>query len=99
KEEGDSHRTDAEELREMLQALGWVLGNRVNCDDGSKVPGGCLAVVQQKETKAGNVVWHWVVALRDRTGSVVVLDPRSSVKASRRTDLDRLKMAAYHHVW
>lgn len=99
KDEWDSHRTDAAELREMLEALGWELGNRVNCEDWSKVPEACLAVVQQKKTKAGSLVWHWVVGVRGRSGTVVVLDPRESVKANKRSDLSRIKLSAYHHVW
>lgn len=87
-----NHRTDIEDLRYILEELGWKLGRKVTTTDWEKVPPGCLVAVQWKK---GN--WHWVVSAEDDEG-LFFFDPRKAVEAVRRRDSSRVPVAWYHRL-
>ena len=89
-----SHRTDSAELRKMLAALGWRLGRMVKCRTWRRAPPSALVAVQRKLPKDE---WHWVVSDEDEEG-LFFLDPRKSVKSTRRRNFDRARPSGYHRV-
>lgn len=90
--EKKSHRTNIEDIRYILDELGWKLGRKMPTTDWEKVPPGCLVAVQLKK---GN--WHWVVSAEDDDG-LFFFDPRKAVKAAKRRDFGRVPVAWYHRL-
>ena len=82
--------SDTQPVRNLLASFGIAVGQKEEpFRSWEHLPICALLAIKWHRQKTGPA-WHWVVFVRDESGSVV-LDPKRGLRTNRRTDFGRIK--------
>jgi hypothetical protein len=80
---------DTEHMRQLLRHFRIAAGRQTNFTSWQLLPACALLAIKWHRERTGPA-WHWVVFVRDESGSYV-LDPKKALVTNRRTDFGRMK--------
>lgn len=81
--------SDTTYVKRLLTRFQISSGNPIDFTSWVALPDRALLAIKWHREKLGPA-WHWVVFVRDATGSYV-LDPKRALTTNRRTDFGRMK--------
>ncbi len=81
--------SDTWHVRRLLAHFGIPAGRQQDFVSWDSLPDHALLAIKWHREKDGPA-WHWVVFVRDASGSYV-LDPKKALRTNRRTDFGRMK--------
>jgi ABC-type bacteriocin/lantibiotic exporter with double-glycine peptidase domain len=81
--------SDTAHIRQLLTRFQLSAGKPEDFVSWSSLPDRALLAIKWHREKTGPA-WHWVVFVRDDSGSYV-LDPKKALRTNRRTDFGRIK--------
>jgi sugar/nucleoside kinase (ribokinase family) len=81
--------SDTRYIKRLLHHFHLAAGNEEDFVAWNSLPNCALLAIKWHREKTGPA-WHWVVFVRDASGSYV-LDPKKALRTHRRTDFGRMK--------